>query len=229
MDFLHYAAFGVYPYICLGTFLLGSLLRFNKDQKGWKSDSSQLIAPGWLAWGSNLFHIGILFLLAGHGVGFLIPLPVFHFFGIDLPAKQLLSMVLGGVAGTLAFFGLVILIGRRLFNERVRKTSRISDVVLLFWLLIVLSLGMTSILTSVKHTDGLLMKDFIEYVQGILTWQPDPVSHILEAPWIYKAHMFMAFTLFLIFPFTRLVHIWSGFGSVGSYLLRKLQLVRRRR
>lgn len=229
MEYLHYAAFAVYPYLCLIVFLLGSLLRYNRDQAGWKSDSSQLVARGWLTTGSYLFHIGILFLLAGHGVGFLIPLPVFHFFGIDLPAKQLLSMVLGGVAGTLAFVGLVILILRRLFNARVRATSRSSDLLILFWLLIVLSLGMTSILTSMEHRDGAMMKELIEYVQGILTWGPNPIQHLDHAPWIYQAHMFMAFTLFLIFPFTRLVHIWSGFAAVGSYLLRKLQLVRRRR
>jgi nitrate reductase gamma subunit len=68
----------------------------------------------------------------------------------------------------------------------------------------------------------------MHYVQGTLTFQPDALSYILDTPWVYRAHMFMTFTFFLIFPYTRLVHVFSGFGSVVSYLGRALQLVRRR-
>jgi hypothetical protein len=70
---LHNFLFTVYPYICLAVFLMGSLARFDRDQYTWKSDSSQLLRTGQLRWGSNLFHVGILFLFFGHLVGLLTP------------------------------------------------------------------------------------------------------------------------------------------------------------
>lgn len=228
--FLQYILFVVYPYLALTIFLLGSLLRYNKDQAGWKSDSSQLLYRGWLSWGNNLFHVGVLFLFAGHFVGFLTPLGLLHALGINPELKQLLAWTLGLAAGTSAWFGLVILIGRRLVVARVRKTSRFSDVLVLLWIFAVLNLGLFSITisASAEHRDGALIVKFMHYVQHLLLFRADALSFILDTPWIYRAHMFMAFTFFLIFPFTRLVHIWSGFGSVFSYLGRRLQLVRRR-
>lgn len=229
-DFLQYLLFIVYPYLALTIFLVGSLLRYNKDQRSWKSDSSQLLYRGWLSWGSNLFHIGVLFLFAGHFVGFLTPIALLHALGIDPPLKQLLAWTMGLAAGTSAWFGLVILIGRRLAVARVRKTSRLSDVLVLVWIFAVLNLGLFSITisASAEHRDGALIVKFMHYVQHLLTFRSDALSFILDTPWIYRAHMLMAFTFFLIFPFTRLVHIWSGFGSVFSYLGRQFQLVRRR-
>jgi len=230
MDYFQFVVFNVYPYIALLIFFLGSLLRYNKDQRGWKSDSSQLLSRGWLTWGNNLFHVGVLLLFAGHFVGFLTPLPLLHALGITPPLKQFLAWSMGLTAGVLAWFGLVILIGRRLLVTRVRKTSSAMDVVLLFWIFGVLNLGLFSILisSSAAHRDGELIVKFMHYVQHLLLFRPDTLSYILDTPWIYRAHMFMAFTFFLIFPFTRLVHIWSGFGSAFSYLGRRFQLVRRR-
>jgi nitrate reductase gamma subunit len=65
-DFVHQLLFGIYPYVCLAVFLLGSLVRFEREQYTWKSDSSQMLRTGQLRWGSNLFHIGILMLFFGH-------------------------------------------------------------------------------------------------------------------------------------------------------------------
>ena len=80
MNTLYGFVFGVYPYICLTVFLLGSLIRFDRDQYTWKSDSSQLLRSGMLRWGSNLFHIGILFLFFGHMVGLFTPHAVYGVF-----------------------------------------------------------------------------------------------------------------------------------------------------
>ena len=97
--------FGLYPYICLSVFLLGSLIRFDRDQYTWKSDSSQLLKAGQLRWGSNLFHVGVLFLFFGHFVGMLTP-HVLYDYVITAHDKQLLAMVSGGIAGLMAFVGL---------------------------------------------------------------------------------------------------------------------------
>jgi len=157
-------------------------------------------------------------------------LPLLHAMGITPPIKQFLAWSLGLGAGIMAWFGLVILIGRRLIFTRIRKTSRFMDIVLLFWIFIVLNLGLYSITisSSEPHRDGALIVKFMHYVQHLLLFRPDTMTYIIGTPWVYRAHMFMAFTFFGFFPYTRLVHIWSGFGSVGSYLFRRLQIVRKR-
>ena len=96
--------FGIYPYICLAVFFIGSWARFDRDQYTWKSDSSQLLRTGSLRWGSNLFHVGVLFLFFGHTFGMLTPHFVYEHF-ISAGNKQLMAMVTGGIAGLLAFVG----------------------------------------------------------------------------------------------------------------------------
>lgn len=219
--------FGYYPYICLAVFLLGSLIRFDRDQYTWKSDSSQLLRTGSLRWGSNLFHIGVLFLFFGHTVGMLTPHAVYESF-LGAGAKQLMAMVTGGVAGLLGFIGLSILLHRRLSEPRIRATSRTSDVVILLLLWLQLLLGLATIPLSAQHLDGSLMMRLAEWAQRIVTFRSGAVEMLAGAGWVFKAHMFLGMTVFLVFPFTRLVHVWSGFASV-LYLLRPYQLVRSRR
>ncbi|MFI5003242.1 MAG: respiratory nitrate reductase subunit gamma, partial [Reyranellales bacterium] len=120
--YIHQVLFGYYPYFCVTVFLLGSLVRFDREQYTWRSGSSQLIEPGLLRWGSNLFHIGILFLLAGHTVGLLTPHAIYEHF-VSAADKQMLAIVSGGIAGAICFVGLTMLLYRRLVFARVRATS----------------------------------------------------------------------------------------------------------
>ena len=122
MNTLHNVLFNVYPYICLSVFFMGSLARFDRDQYTWKSDSSQLLRKGQLRWGSNLFHIGILFLFFGHSVGLLTPHWVYEPF-ITAGQKQMVAVTAGGIAGAVCFVGLSLLLHRRLFDDRIRLTS----------------------------------------------------------------------------------------------------------
>ena len=220
--FIHQALFGVYPYIALSIFLIGSLVRFDTDQYGWRSKSSQLLRRRQLIWGSVLFHVGILGILLGHGVGLLTPVAVFEFLHISHGFKQMMAIVVGGICGTACFVGLVMLLHRRLFDSRIRKTSSISDIAVLLILFVQLSLGMSTIPLSLGHLDGHMMVQFMSYVQGIVVLNPQP-ELITAVPLIFKLHMFLGFTIFLIFPFTRLVHVWSA--PVG-YLFRNYQVVR---
>ncbi len=137
MSSLHQFLFGTYPYIASAIFLFGSLVRFDYAQYTWKSDSSQLLKRGQLRWGSNLFHLGILFLFLGHLVGLLTPHWVYEPF-LDPARKQLLSMVSGGIAGTMCMIGLLLLIHRRLTEPRIRANSKTMDFVILFWILLTL-------------------------------------------------------------------------------------------
>ena len=219
---VHQALFGVYPYIALSVFLIGSLVRFDTDQYGWRSKSSQLLRRKQLVVGSVLFHVGILGILLGHGVGLLTPVVVFEFLGISHGFKQMMAIVVGGLCGTACFIGLSMLLHRRLFDSRIRRTSSISDIAVLLILFAQLSLGMLTIPLSLGHLDGAMMVRFMSYVQGVVTLRPQPAL-IATVPLIFRLHMFLGFTIFLIFPFTRLVHVWSV--PVG-YLFRNYQVVR---
>lgn len=219
--------FGIYPYICLAVFFIGSWARFDRDQYTWKSDSSQLLRTGSLRWGSNLFHVGVLFLFFGHTVGMLTPHFLYeHFIGAG--AKQLMAMVSGGIAGLMGFVGLSILLHRRLSDARIRATSKTSDIVILFLLWVQLLLGLATIPLSAKHLDGSMMMLLAEWAQRIATFRSGAVELLASAGWVFKAHMVLGMTVFLVFPFTRLVHVWSGFGTL-AYVLRPYQLVRARR
>ena len=226
-SYFHNFAFTVYPYICLAVFFMGSLARFDRDQYTWKSDSSQLLRAGQLRWGSNMFHFGILFLFFGHSVGMLTPHFVYEPF-MTAGAKQLMAMISGGLFGLFGFVGVSILLHRRLSDARIRATSKTSDIVLLWLLWAQFALGLATIPLSAQHLDGGMMMKLAEWAQRIVTFRSGAPELLAEASWVFKAHMFLGMSIFVIFPFTRLVHVWSGFGTL-AYLVRPYQMVRARR
>ncbi len=217
----------LYPYICLAVFFIGSWIRFDRDQYTWKSDSSQLLRRGSLRWGSNLFHIGVLFLFFGHTVGMLTPHFMYEAF-ISAGDKQLMAIVSGGIAGLLAFIGVSLLLHRRLTDARIRATSKTSDILLLWLLWVQLALGLATLPLSAQHLDGSVMMQLAGWAQAIVTFQSNAVGLLDGVSWVFKLHMALGMTVFLIFPFTRLVHVWSGFGTL-AYIARPYQLVRARR
>ena len=224
---LDHFLFGLYPYICLAVFFIGSWIRFDRDQYTWKSDSSQLLRRGSLRWGSNLFHIGVLFLFFGHTVGMLTPHFVYEAF-ISAGDKQLMAIVSGGIAGLLAFIGVSLLLHRRLTDARIRATSKTSDILLLWLLWVQLALGLATLPLSAQHLDGSVMMQLAGWAQSIVTFHSNAVGLLAGVSWVFKLHMALGMTVFLIFPFTRLVHVWSGFGTL-AYIARPYQLVRARR
>jgi nitrate reductase gamma subunit len=209
-DAINYAVFGWYPYLCLTVFLVGSWLRFEREQYTWRSGSSQLLRRRQLILGSILFHVGILVIFAGHFVGLLTPIKLFDMLGISHTFKQWMAIVLGGVAGAMCFVGLTLLIHRRLFDSRIRKTSSFSDVAILLLIYVQLILGLATIPVSLGHLDGHEMVKFMTWAQGILLLQPGVSALIADTHWIFKLHLFLGMTIFLVFPFTRLVHVWSA-------------------
>jgi nitrate reductase gamma subunit len=209
-DTINYILFGWYPYLCLTVFLVGSWLRFDREQYTWRSGSSQLLRRRQLSWGSNLFHVGILVIFAGHFVGLLTPIQVFDALGISHGFKQWMAIVVGGVAGVMCFIGLTLLVHRRLFDSRIRKTSSFGDIAVLLLLYAQLILGMSTIPVSLGHLDGHEMVKFMAWAQGILMLQPGVAAQVADVHIIFKLHLLLGMTLFLVFPFTRLVHIWSA-------------------
>jgi nitrate reductase gamma subunit len=195
---IHQILYGVYPYLCLATFILGSWIRFDHEQYTWKSDSSQLLSKQYMRFASNVFHIGIL------GI-----------FG-------------GGVFGLMVILGGVILWMRRLFNPRVRAASRWMDINILGWLIMTALVGFSTIFWSIEHAshgDASTMLRLADWVQSIVMLQPKP-DLLRDVDLVFKLHIFLGMSVFLFFPFTRLVHIWSApFG----YLFRAYQIVRAKR
>jgi nitrate reductase gamma subunit len=223
-EFLNYAAFGWYPYLALTVFLLGSLMRFEREQYTWKSSSSQLLRRRQLMWGSNLFHVGILAIFAGHFVGLLTPIWVFDMLGISHGFKQALAIGVGGVAGLVCLGGISLLTHRRLTDPRIRRNSSFSDVAILLLLFAQLLLGLLTIPVSLNHMDGHEMLRFMSWAQSILTLKPEASVYVADANPIFKMHLMLGMTIFLVFPFTRLVHVWSApiwyLGRTGYQIVR---------
>jgi nitrate reductase gamma subunit len=221
-DYLHGFLFGIYPYICLGVFVIGSLIRFDRDQYTWRSGSSQMLRARQLRLGSNLFHFGIIFLFFGHFFGLLTPHWAYEWL-IEPYQKQLVAIIAGGIAGAICFVGLTILLHRRLYDERIRRTSTYADTFILLLLWVQLSLGLLTLPFSFGHKDGSAMLQLSAWSQAIVTFQPGAADLIRGLDFPYFAHLVLGMTLFLVTPFTRLVHIFS---APVWYLFRSWQIVR---
>jgi nitrate reductase gamma subunit len=226
-QYLHEFLFGLYPYVCLAVFLVGSLVRFDREQYTWRSESSQLLRRGQLRWGSNLFHIGILGIFFGHLGGLLTPMAVWHALGVEASTKQMIAIVAGGAAGFLCLAGLLLLLHRRITEPRIRATTKTADMFVLLLLLAQLLLGLFSLTVSAKHLDGGEMVRLMTWAQHIVTFRGDAATFVTDVALVFKLHLVLGMTIFLVFPFTRLVHIWSGFASV-AYVARAWQVVRSR-
>jgi len=225
---LHNFLYGVYPYIALTVFIFGSWLRFDREQYTWKSDSSQLLSKANMRLGSNLFHVGIIAIFFGHAVGLLTPHSVFKALGVSDMAHQMIAIWAGSIFGGMCLVGGVILWLRRMLNARVSAASRGSDKLILTWLLITLLIGLSTIPVSISHANhnnpGVMIA-LAEWVQSIIYLHPDPTL-LNGVDTIFKVHLFFGMTVFLVFPFTRMVHVWSApFGYVG----RPYQIVRSKR
>ncbi len=227
MSALHGFLFQVYPYVCFVVFLVGSLIRFDQNQYTWKSDSSQLLRAGMLRWGSNLFHGGILFLFFGHLFGLFTPHSVYGIF-MSAGTKQMLAVVAGGIAGIVCFVGLSMLLYRRVFDPRIRLTSHSTDIAILLVLWVQLVVGLITLPYSYQHADGSVMLILADWAQRIVTLRPVDASALATLPWPYLFHVVFGMTIFLLFPFSRLVHVWSGFASI-AYVFRPYQMVRSRK
>ncbi|MGB0959844.1 MAG: respiratory nitrate reductase subunit gamma [Halocynthiibacter sp.] len=206
---MHNFLFGIYPYIALSVLLVGSIARYERDPFTWKTSSSQLLRRKQLIMGSVLFHVGVLVIFFGHLVGLLTPIAIFDAMGISHGFKQTLAVVAGGIAGVMALIGGLMLFARRMGDSRIRKTSSVADILILSLLLIQLILGLMTIFVSLQHLDGHEMTKFMSWALGIFTFDGDAASYVKDVSIIFKLHLVLGLTIFLLFPFTRLVHMLS--------------------
>ena len=217
----------VFPYVCLAIFVVGHWWRYKYDKFGWTTRSSQLYEDSLLKWGSPLFHFGMLGVVGGHIIGLLVPRSWTSALGIDDHLYHVVAVVGGLVAGMMALVGMVILIYRRRTVGPVFSATTSMDKVMYAFLGTVIVLGMwNTIAGSVFALGG-----EYNYREGVSVWyrsflafQPDP-ELMADAPLGFQAHALVAFGLFALWPFTRLVHVFSA--PVG-YLTRPYIVYRSR-
>ncbi|MFP3944900.1 MAG: respiratory nitrate reductase subunit gamma [Alphaproteobacteria bacterium] len=208
-ELLNQLAFGWYPYLAITVLIIGSIFRFDKDQFSWRSQSSQFLRRRQMIIGSNLFHMGVLVLFVGHFVGLLTPINVFDAVGISHGLKQLAALIIGGLAGIAALIGATMLLHRRLIDPRIRRSSSFSDIAVLVLLWLQLVVGVATVFWTMQHLSGEEMVKFMGWASAIISFDPTAPSLLSDVAWIYKLHIIIGLTLFVITPFTRLVHIWS--------------------
>lgn len=224
---MNYFLFGIYPYVAVLVCVLGCWYRYSHRPESWKADSDLFIEQGKLKRiGLKLLHWGIFLLLAGHAIGLLTPHAVYEPF-ISAAHKQMVAMFAGGIFGAMVFVGLVLLLFRRIFYLKVRRTSSLMDYVVLVSLLMTVVTGLWTIYASLGHMDGNIMLALSSWAQHIVTLRPGAADFIASVPLIYKVHIFFGLTtLFTLFPFGRLVHAISGVAAFASYPLRPAQVIR---
>ena len=226
MNYIDTFFFGIYPYIATGIFLLGSLLRYDREQYSWKTGSSQMLSSKNFRIANILFHVGIIAILGGHFAGLVLPWEIWHALGISLPVKQVIAMGVGGFFGVLCFIGLTMLVKRRLFDPRIKANSSLMDTGILLLIYLQLIIGMITIFISSGHMDGAVMYNLMSWSRYLLTFRPvEAVEFISEVHWVYKMHVTLGISLFVLFPFSRLVHIWS---VPVQYVRRSYQIVRQK-
>ncbi|MEX2454141.1 MAG: respiratory nitrate reductase subunit gamma [Rhodospirillaceae bacterium] len=225
-DYLNQVVFGFYPYIALTVLAVGSIIRYEREPYTWRSGSSQLLRRRQLMIGSVLFHVGILIVFFGHLIGLLTPIWIFDAVGIGHGFKQVMAIVVGGIAGVVCLVGATMLLHRRLFDARVRASSAFADTAILALLYVQLLIGLATIPVSMGHLDGEEMVRFMAWSQSIFTFDGAAAGYVADAHPIFKLHLFLGLTILLLFPFTRLVHMLS---APVRYLWRPgYQVVRRR-
>lgn len=214
----------VLPYIVLTIFIGGHIYRYQHDQFGWTSKSSELLEKKLLRLGSNLFHWGIIFVFGGHAMGLLVPLQVFEAMGVSEHQYHTIALLGGIPAGTAATIGIIILLYRRMSVRRLIATSTKGDWVSLIFLLVVILSGMSATLLNIDSHGFDYRTTIGPWLRGVITFQAD-ASLMAAVPLWFKIHIIAVFGIFAAWPFTRLVHVFS---VPLRYLSRSYVIYRKR-
>ncbi|MGH7777825.1 MAG: respiratory nitrate reductase subunit gamma [Candidatus Dormibacterales bacterium] len=199
----------VSPYVAIAVFVVGHVWRYRQDKFGWTTRSTQLLESRWLAFGSNLFHYGALAAIAGHVLGILIPSGWTDLVGLGEARYHLLSTAAGAVAGVACGAGLVILVARRLRFPRVRVTTSYTDMAVYLLLIVLIGLGLFQTIGVNGFGSGYDYRATVSiWFRGVFSLNPQP-GLMAAAPLPYQVHAALAWLLFALWPFSRLVHAWS--------------------
>ncbi|MFI7705620.1 respiratory nitrate reductase subunit gamma [Nonomuraea sp. NPDC049480] len=222
---MNVALWVVVPYIALTIFVVGHVWRWRVDQFGWTTRTTQVLESRLLRLGSPLFHLGAFAAIGGHALGLLVPKSWTEAIGVDEHLYHVVSVSAGTVAGVMVVVGLGLLLARRFTSPRVRRTTTRADKLLFAVLTVVILLGMTATVGKNLLGGGYDYRATIAvWFRGVLTFRPDP-DLMTDVPLIFQLHAMSAWLLAAIWPFTRLVHVWS---APIAYLWRPYVVYRRR-
>lgn len=213
------------PYASIAVFVVGHMWRYRYDKFGWTTRSSQTYENRLLRWGSPMFHLGILMVLAGHVVGLLIPREWLYAIGISEEMYHFGATSLGTMAAALTLTGFAILIYRRRTVGPVFLATTTMDKVMYVFLGATMVFGTLATIVFQVFGSGFHYRETISpWIRSILGFQPQP-ELMADVPLLFQLHVLTAFALFALWPFTRLVHVFSA--PVG-YLFRPYIVYRSR-
>lgn len=212
--------FSIFPYVAMLIATFVPLARYRSEKFKFTSLSSQFLEGKNLFWGSLPWHIGILGVLGGHFIAFLIPREILAFNSV--PLRLILLEVTGLTLALMALVGLVLLIIRRLTNKRIIVVSTRSDYVVLGVLLIQV---LTGIWISVGYRWGSnwYASSMVPYLRSVFILFKPNLEYVASMPWPVKLHIVNAYIILLLIPFTRFVHFLV---VPFPYLTRSWQVVR---
>lgn len=205
-DYLNNFFLGYFPYIALSVFICGFFYRVSRRNNTIQATSSQFVKKDKsLIWGSMLFHFAIIFVFLGHIFGLLMPEWMYTWL-MSNETKMILAIIMGSISGIIALIGVAILAVRRFTDKRVIATSKPQDFFIVALILLQIALGLwCTYITSHSSLENYMSMD--HWAQGIAILKPDSWKYIIDANFIYKLHIVNGFLIFLIFPFTKLMHM----------------------
>ncbi|MBI3682659.1 MAG: respiratory nitrate reductase subunit gamma [Acidobacteria bacterium] len=211
--------FAVLPYVSFSLFFIFTIHRYVRRTFSYSSLSSQFLENQYHFWGLVPFHYGILAVVSGHIIGFLIPQGVLLF--NSQPLRLYVLEVSGLIFGLMTLVGLMSAISRRLTNSKIREVTSWTDWIL-FGLLFVQVAGGISVALFHPWGSSWFAASATPYLWSLIKFKPD-YTYIAAMPFMVKLHIVNAWLLIAFFPFTRLVHILV---IPNTYLWRKPQVVR---
>ena len=199
----------IFPYMMIAITLVGHIYRYSTDQMNWTSRSSEFLEKKSLRWGSLLFHYGIIFVFFGHALGLLVPKTFISDLGINYKSYHDIAIYVGGTAGAATVIGIFLLLIRRYGNKRISVTSSFGDKLIVVLLFLIVGFGIyNTIFYSLYYGHFDYRSTLSPWFRSLFIFAPDP-RLMVNIPITYKIHVLLAFLTFGIWPFTRLVHVWS--------------------
>ena len=218
---------GVIPYITLFLVIGGTMWRYRFDKFGWTTRSSELYESRLLRIASPLFHYGVLVVIAGHAIGLVIPESWTEFFGITESLYHWTAAISGLIAAAATLVGCGLLIYRRRRTGPVFMATTRNDKLMYAALVSALLAGtfITLVGTVDPHGEGVNYRETVSpWFRSIFLLNPQPELMAESLP-SFQIHAVAGMLLFIIWPFTRLVH---AFSAPFGYLFRPYVVYRDR-
>ncbi|MFF2371392.1 respiratory nitrate reductase subunit gamma [Agromyces sp. NPDC058110] len=217
---------GILPYVMVAILVGGTIWRYRYDQFGWTTRSSQLYESRLLRIGSPLFHFGLLVVIIGHVVGLLIPKAWTEAVGVSEEMYHVMALGLGTIAGIATLVGVGILIWRRRTTGPVFMATTKNDKTMYVVLVAAIVAGLATTVISVfgPHEEVTYRDTVSPWFRSLFILQPD-IQAMSEASFAFQLHTLIGMLLFMIWPFTRLVH---AFTAPVHYLFRPYIVYRSR-